>query len=268
MGIIKNNFIEALKNTDGLIRQKTIANLSKQLSKSIEIVMRACDSLYEKNYSLFLTGSLAICLRSNSLKEFRISGDKSDVDLWIIITNSPNKSLKLSSLEKKIINGFSRLAHFDIVCVPFARNDLKVSLKIMSNETTKKILQFNKINLSVFRRNSLKKIKTENIFYGIKSIHRIPIIEKELKDGGFLWHWTTNPFVEKDFVLTDIHSCFLIGGFLTDGLKLERARDLFLKKFFYHFKKCQEKIATDNPFKILRYFYDRFPSSSTKIFGK
>lgn len=262
MGIIKNNFIKTLKNTDGLISQKTIANLSKQLSKSIEIVIRACDSLYEKNYSLFLTGSLAICLRSGSLKEFRISEDKSDIDLWIIIDNLPNESLKLSSLEKEIASGFSRLDHFDIVCIPFKRNNLEVSLKIMNKETARKILQFKKINLNVFRHNSLKKVKMENIFYGIKSTHHIPIIENKVKSGGFLWHWSTNPFVKKDFVLTDIHSCFLIGGFLTDGLGLEKEKHLFLKKFFHHLK------SANNPFKILQYFYQRFPSSSEKIFGK
>jgi hypothetical protein len=268
MGIIDDIFLKTLKNTDNLISQENIANLSGPLSKIIEIVTHACDFVFEKHHSIFLTGSLAICLRSGSLKEFRTSGDRSDIDLWIIADESTTKLSKLSGLEKEIINGFLLLKNFDISCVPFPENKLNISLKIMHSTTARKILQFNKIKLSVFRCNSLKKVKTKNIFYGIKRIHCIPIDEEKIKTGNFLWHWPTNPFVGQDFVLTDIHSCFLIGGFLTDYLELKKERNLFLKKFCFYLKKYREKNITNNLYKILQYFYDRFPSSATKIFGK
>ena len=200
MDTIKNNFIETLKNTDRLVSRKKIANSSKQLSKSIEIVVQACDSLYGENYSLFLTGSLAVCLRSGSLKELRVSGDKSDIDLWIIIASHPNKSLKPSHLKKEITEGCSRLGYFDISCIPFSGGNLKTSLKIMSSKTAIKILQLKKIKLDVFRYNSLKKIKTENILYGIKKIHNAPIVENKLKGGGFFWYWSVNTFIKKDFL--------------------------------------------------------------------
>lgn len=268
MGINKNNFERIIKNTDNLISREMIGNLSKRLSKSIEIIIQSCNFLFGKSYALFLTGSLAFCLRSESLKEFRISGDKSDIDLWIIIANPPNKTLKLSNLEKKIIQGFSRLVHFDIACIPFSSGNLKISLKIMDKETAKKILQIKNINLYVFRHNSLKKAKEKNIFYGIKKIHNIPILEKKLRKEGFLWQWPTNFFIKKDFVLNDIHSCFLIGGFLIDDIGLRKRRDLFLKKFLFNLKKIQEKNIIDNSFKILQYFYNRFPLSAKKIFGR
>jgi len=268
MGIISNNFIETLKNTDDLVSLENIAHLSKQLSKLIENIVYVCNTLFGKRYSLFLTGSLAICLRAGSLKEFRMSGDKSDLDLWIMVNDSPDKLLKQSLLEKEIVSGFSRLIYYNIVCIPPVDSSLKVSLKIMLGKTAKIVLRFDKIKLSVFRFSSLKKVKEKNTFYGIKRAHIIPVDEKKIKMGGFLWRWPTNPFLKKDFVLTDVHSCFLVGGFLTDGLNLKMARNLFFKKFFFHFKKYQEINNNNNQFKILRYFYNRFPLSAKKVFEK
>jgi len=268
MGIVVSNFIDSIRNTDNLVNQKNLAHLSKPLSRTIKTITRACDDVFEKHYSLFLTGSLGICLRSRSLKEFRVSGDKSDVDLWIIANDTTHKSLESSCLKNEIIKSFSRLNQFDIVCIPFEGDTLKVSLKIMSAETAKKVFEFKKIKLAVLRYNSLKKVKTKNILYGMKKIHHIPIDEKMNKAGGFLWHWSTNPFIENDFVLTDIHSCFLVGGFLTDNLNLKKTRDLFLNNFFFTLVKQEKKIINGSPFKFLGYFYERFPLSATKIFGK
>jgi hypothetical protein len=268
MVITASHFIGSIKNTDDFINQDNLTHLSKSLPKTIKTVMQACNYLFEKHYSLFLTGSLGICLRSRSLKEFRVSGDKSDVDLWIIANNTTQKSLESSCLKNEIIKGFSHLNQFDIVCIPFEGNTLKVSLKIMTAETAKKVFEFKKIKLAVLRYNSLKKVKTKNILYGMKKIHHIPIDEERNKTGGFLWHWSTNPFIENDFVLTDIHSCFLVGGFLTDNLNLKKARDLFLNNFFFTLIKHEEKITNGSPFKILGYFYERFPLSAAKIFGK
>lgn len=267
MVLIASHFVDSIKNTDNFVNQRRLTHLSKPLSKTIKTVMRVCDYLFEKYYSLFLTGSLAICLRAGSLKEYRVLGDKSDVDLWIIINNSPYKSLKSSSLKNKIIKGFSRLIQFDIVCIPFKSNNLNLSLKMMTGETAKEILNFKKIKLAVLRCNSLKITKKENVFYGVKKVHHIPIIEKKLKNHEFMWRWPTNPFIGKDFVLTDIHSCFLVGGFLVDGLGLIKIRNLFLSKFFHYFQ-SYKNISNNNQANIFRYFYNKFPLSTKKIFGK
>lgn len=267
MGIIKNDPLKNLENTDGLINLENVARLSKPLTKTIRAVALLCDSLFEKQYSLFLTGSLAICLRSGSLKEFRKTGDKSDIDLWIIANKLPKKLSTPSSYEKEIIGGFSRLIFFDISCIPFPDSKFKISLKIMRGATVKKVLRLNKNSFKVFRVSSLKKIKSEDTFYGLKGQHHIPIFEEKLENAGFLWHWSADPFMKKDFVLTDIHSCFLIGGFLIDNLKLEK-RGQYLKKFYFYFKKYRKKNCTDNQFRILLYFYERFPLSATKIFGE
>lgn len=267
MGIIKNEPLKNLENTDNFINLENIAQLSKPLSKTIRVVIKLCDSLFKKQYSLFLTGSLAICLRSSSLKEFRITEDKSDIDLWIIADELPKKLSTPSPYEKGIIGGFNRLNFFDISCILFPDSKFKISLKIMHSTNMKKVSRLNKNSFKVFRVSSLKKIKSEDIFYGLKGKHYIPIFEEKLKNTGFLWYWSINPFIKNDFVLTDIHSCFLIGGFLIDNLKLEK-RDQYLKKFYFYFKKYCKKNYTDNQFKILRYFYERFPLSATKIFGK
>lgn len=266
MGIIKNNPLKNLENTDDLINLENVARLSKPLTKTIRTVALFCDFLFEKQYSLFLTGSLAICLRSGSLREFRIIGDKSDIDLWIIADKLPKK-LNPSPYEKEIIKGFNRLNFFDISCIPFPDSKFKISLKIMRSATIKKVLRLNKISLKVFRTNSLKKTKSEDIFYGLKRKYHIPIFEEKLENAGFLWHWLADPYIKNDFVLTDIHSCFLIGGFLIDNLKLNK-RAQYLKKFYFYFKKYCKKNYTDNQFKILWYFYERFPLSATKIFGE
>jgi len=266
MGIIKNDPLKNLENTDDLINLENVARLSKSLTKIIRAIALLCDSLFEKQYSLFLTGSLAICLRSGSLKEFRKTGDKSDIDLWIIADKLPQKLSVPSPYEKEILGGFSRLNLFDISCIPFPDSKFKISLKIMRSATVKRVLRLNKNSFKVFRVNSLKKIKSENIFYGLRGKHHIPIFEEKLENTGFLWHWSFDPFIKKDFVLTDIHSCFLIGGFLIDNLKLEK-RDQYLRKFYFYFKKYSKKNCADNQFKIFRYFYERFPLSATKIFG-
>ncbi len=156
---------------------------------------------------------------------------------------------------------------FDISCIPFPDSKFKISLKIMRGTTVKKVLRLNKNSFKVFRVSSLKKIKSKDMFYGLKGKYHIPIFEEKLENTGFLWHWLNDPFMKKDFVLTDIHSCFLIGGFLIDNLKLEK-RDQYLKKFYFYFKKYCKKNCTDNQFEILRYFYERFPLSVTKVFGK
>lgn len=267
MGVVKNDPLKNLENTDDLINLENVARLSKPLTKIIRAVALSCDSLFEKQYSLFITGSLAICLRSGSLKEFRKTGDKSDIDLWIIADKLPKKLSTPSPYEKEIMRGFSRLIFFDISCIPFPDSKFKISLKIMRGATVKKVLRLNKNSLEVFRTDSLKKTKLEDIFYGLKGEYRIPIFEEKLENAGFLWHWSADPFIENDFVLTDIHSCFLIGGFLIDNLKLEK-RDQYLKKFYLYFKKYCKKNCADSQFKILRYFYERFPLSAKKIFGE
>lgn len=267
MGVIENDPLKNLKNTDNFIDLGNVARLSKPLIKTIRAVALLCDSLFEKQYSLFLTGSLAICLRSGSLKEFRKTGDKSDIDLWIIADKLRPKLSTPSLYEKEIIEGFSRLNFFDISCIPFPDSKFKISLKIMRGTAVKKVLRLNKNSFKVFRVSSLKKIKSKDMFYGLKGKHHIPIFEEKLENTGFLWYWSNDPFMKRDFVLTDIHSCFLIGGFLIDNLKLEK-RDQYLKKFYFYFKKYYEKNCTDNQFKILRYFYERFPLSATKVFGK
>lgn len=267
MDIIKNDPLKNLENTDYLINLENIAKLSKSLAKIIRAITLLCDSLFEKQYSLFLTGSLAICLRSGSLKEFRKTRDKSDIDLWIIADKLPQKLSTLSPYEKEIVQGFSRLNLFDISCIPFPDSKFKISLKIMGSASVKKVLRLNKNSFKVFRVSSLKKIKSEDIYHGLKEKHRIPIFEEKLENASYLWHWSVDPFMKNDFVLTDIHSCFLIGGFLIDNLKLEK-RDQYLKKFYFYFKKYCKNNCTDNQFKILRYFYERFRLSATKIFGK
>ncbi|MEK7642514.1 MAG: hypothetical protein AAB392_01830 [Patescibacteria group bacterium] len=267
MGIIKNDPLKNLENTDNLINLENVAQLSKPLTKTIRAIALSCDSLFKKQYSLFLTGSLAVCLRSGSLEEFRKTGDKSDIDLWIVADTLSKKLFTPSSYEKEIIRGFSRLNFFDISCIPFPDNKFKISLKIMCGASVKKVLRLNKNSFKVFRINSLKKIKSEDMFYGLKGNHYTSVFEEKLENAGFLWHWSADPFMKKDFVLTDIHSCFLIGGFLIDNLKLEK-RDQYLKKFYFYFKKYCKKNCTDNQFKILRYFYERFPLSATKIFGE
>jgi hypothetical protein len=266
MGVVRNNPLDNLKNTDNFINLEHITQLSKPLSKTIKVVTRLCDSLFDKQYSLFLTESLAICLRSSSLREFRIIGDKSDIDLWIIADKLPKK-FNPSPYEKETIKGFSRLNFFDISCIPFPDSKFKISLKIMHSATVKKVLQLNKNHLKVFRTNSLKKTKSEDIFYGLKREYHIPIFEEKIENAGFLWHWSANPFIKNDFVLTDIHSCFLIGGFLIDNLKLNK-RVQYLKKFHFYFKKYCKKNYANSQFKILRYFYERFPLSAIKIFGE
>ena len=189
MGIIKNDPLKNLENTDDLINLEDIARLSKPLIKTTRAVALLCNSLFEKQYSLFLTGSLAICLRSGSLKEFRKTGDRSDVDLWIITDKPPQKISNPSTYEKEITRAFTRLNSFDISCIPFPDSKFKISLKIMRSAIVKKVLRLNKNNLKVFRTNSLKKTKSEDTFYGLKREYHIPIFEEKLENTGFLWHW-------------------------------------------------------------------------------
>ncbi len=164
MGVVNNDPLRNLAITDDFINLENIARLSKPLSETIRSIIKLCDSLFKKQYSLFLTGSLAICLRSGSLKEFRKTGDKSDIDLWIIADKLTQKLPTPSPYEKEIIEGFSRLNFFDISCIPFPDSKFKISLKIMRCTTVKKVLRLNKNSFKVFRVSSLKKIKSKDIF--------------------------------------------------------------------------------------------------------
>lgn len=267
MEIGENVFLGRLKDSDNSINLDHITLLSKPLSKTIEGIIRLCDILFKKRYSLFLTGSSAMCLRAGSFREFRMKNDKSDVDFWIVADTLPQVTISPSIAEKEIIKGFYRLNHFDISCVPFFDNKFNVSLKIMHSKVVKKVFQLNKLNLKVFRNSSLKVIKSEDKFFGLRSEYHISICERKLKDIGYLWRWKVDPFMRKDFVLTDLHSCFLIGGFLIDTIGLGKGREKFLKKFSLCFDKFNKAKLVSCYFQLLQYFYIRFPSSATKIFG-
>ncbi len=265
MGLIQfivDDLIKKIVSTDTLITIDSIYKFSKKLGKEIEEIISECNQVFGTKFSIFLSGSLAFCIRSETLNDFRFGGsDSSDIDIWIILES--NKDLNPSSASiygKELLKAASLISDHEMVSVK-QETELPFSIKIMERKSIQKIFSFAKFSLSVLRTTSLLDRKQYNLFSGFRSEYKTPIRERPYKKY-YIWEWDGNPYPNNDFILTDLHSFILFGGFLHDEIGLKNERDKFIKIWCKNAKKMQHGLPAENLFK---YFMYKFPTSYFEI---
>lgn len=253
--------------TDGMVSQFN-AILPQYVSAQIDELRESCEALFGPRFSLFLAGSLALALRANSLEEFRLEGDRSDVDLFIVIdtpqVHERREDSEEPALTLAIRAAVSRLLIFDMASVADPRVGSVLSPKVIMASIVRGVLRFEIGVLNVFRVSSLLARGQSFITaYGLERSYRISIEEERLTEGGYRWSCFVSPYIDDDFVLTDLHHCFVFGGFLLDRLGLSEERLRFIHCVVVATGGGLALRRRDN---LLEYFQQRVPKTLRRIY--
>lgn len=266
-----SQLISGIERTDPLVGFGKLAKFSEEICREIESIRQCCEQLWGRRFSIFLTGSLALCLRSGIRAEFRETGDPSDVDLWIFIdTNQPSKSPPGRGRCGALYSSYRLLDRFDAVSVYWPWSNIKFSVKLFNASAAHRASTLRMCTLRVLRFDSLRKVKKIDHHFGLTSTRTTRILEEKIA-SGYLWRWRSAPFGPSDIYLTDLLSCLLIGNFLVDGLLLSKLRGELRVRFYRAVDdllpeaKVGSRIGIGN---LLKYYYSRFPRSALEIFGK
>lgn len=266
-----NKLASGIERTDQLVSLGVIKGLSREIHDEIEVLDRQCQLLWGQNYSLFLTGSLALCLRSGATSEFRETGDRSDIDLWIFLDTKEPLVKPPSGRRCEILHSSYRvLSRFDIVSVPWPPSHAKFSIKLFSAGAARRALTLGNYTLRVLRNNSLREVKKVDTYFGLNGTRTARILEEKIADG-YLWRWRSAPVGRGDIYLTDLLSCLLIGNFLSGEGKFMSSRKELLSAYFRAIERSLVESKGEDSEAIrhlLGYYYSRFPRSSEAIFGK
>ena len=253
--------------TDGAVSQLNPI-LPRNVAVQIEELRESCEALFGTGFSLFLAGSLALALRANSLDEFRLEGDRSDVDLYIVIDTPQLPERREDSVEPvltaAIRTAVSRLVVFDMASIVDPRVGSVLSPKVITASIVRRVLRFELSVLDVFRVTSLLARGQSFITaYGLDRSYQISIEEEPLTEAGYRWNCYVSPDIDGDFVLTDVHHCFFFGGFLLDRLGLSEERLRFIHCVVVATGEGLSLRRRDN---LLEYFRQRIPKTLQRIY--
>lgn len=264
---IDHPLVGPILRTDGTVSQFN-AILPQYVSTQIHELRESCEALFGSGFSLFLAGSLALALRANSLEEFRLEGDRSDVDLFIVIDTTQVPERREESEEPALTVAIriavSRLPVFDMASVADPRVGSVLSPKVIMASVVRRVLRFELGVLNVFRESSLLARGQSFITaYGLDRSYRISIEEERLTAGGYRWNCFVSPYIDNDFVLTDLHHCFVFGGFLLDRIGLTEERLRFIHCVVVATGGGLSLRRRDN---LLEYFHQRIPKTLRRIY--
>lgn len=262
MGLMFHPLVSAIRETDPRVNLSALRD-RPELARQITEVADAAREVFGARHSLFLAGSLALAMRTGDFEEFREKGDRSDIDLWVVISGSMTDPGN-DALCRALGESAARLDEFDIAAAKDPREESVFSIKTMREEIVHDVLKFSAVAANTYRSSSLRSVKPFDTFYGLNRSYRIETKEEPLTSGGFLWRWSAVPTVEGDFILTDIHSCFLFGGFLYDGLALAQARAGFLEEMMKRTGGSRLSRVSRDVF--IGYFLSRFPHAIRKLY--
>jgi hypothetical protein len=254
-------FVDIVLDTDNKVSISELAVFSRSISSKLQKLIDECTDMWGSDFSIFLSGSIAFNLRSASMVDIRVSGETtSDVDIWIVVGDKQKVDL---SLFKGYLRGINQaFDDHDMISVKLG-DAMQLSIKIVREEVVKEILSFSKFDISVLRTTSLKVVKDHNVFSGFISDYIVPIEEKFIDENRFTWKWEGCPYIENDFVLSDLHSFIIFGNFIHDGMDLLPYREAFLRIWEKAAEEYEQQFLPNNLFK---YFKSSFPTAYATLF--
>jgi hypothetical protein len=257
---IIDGLYKSLAKSESNISLEVIKNDQPNVYHEIEKIFADMSDSLGSQYSVFIGGSFALCLRSRDYSDFKLDVDKSDIDLFIITGLAPTPKCN----DELIQTAREKLTSYDMSCVAGHNDTVNFSIKVATLPVIVELLTNKRKSFKVFRYKSLLNVKSTNNFSSFVDTKEFVIVE-ETAPGGYCWRWDGLIEDAGRYYLDDLRSLFLFGGVLYDGLELSK----YTKKFTNSNKESMIKQQVDKPSikNLLSYFYSENPVSSEILFG-
>lgn len=254
-----SSIIQRLIETDGLIEIERIEAQQPQIYRQVEYLYTLAHSLWPNRYSIFMSGSRALALRSGDRELLFESGGQSDVDIWLVVSGPPVAGMHPDSA---IWQRLPYLAHYDMVVMPWTA-PLPFSIKILGFQAAQRAFSLQNQAPTVLRTASLVSRKPVDQFYGFKAVYE-HVTREQARPEGYVWTWESVIFENDDLVLTDLLSFVMLGGFLVDHLGLAGNRLALLRELRQQVA-TREAAPGSNPEQFFGYLLSKFPVAFDKL---
>ncbi len=250
--ISPSSAVRRILKSDNLIALGSVERFFPKIFPEIVRLRAFCDVVWPEKYCLFVSGSLALSLRSGNTEVAWSEDNHSDVDVWLIVSGEAG----VNGLDAETAETLSMLPGYDMVALPW-KSPTRISIKIFNIETARRVFSLTNDEFRVLRIKSLKAVKPGDFFYGLMGAYFYFTCEKEV-GNRFEMVWKSRIRHHRDLILTDILGASLVGSGIVDYLHVNRMRRRQITKLANELSEHLANAKQGSFCRFFNYFLSRF----------